>query len=49
METGTLWGSGVPLGSRIGSVPVSLFTNSLGSKGITETTGDGAEKIIGSC
>lgn len=26
-------------------MPVSLFANSLGSKGITQTAGDGAEKI----
>lgn len=42
---GTLWGSGVPLGSRVGSVLVGVFTNSLGSKSITETMGDGDEEI----
>lgn len=40
LEMGTLWGSRVLLCSPIGSVLVRVFTDSLGSKSITETTGE---------
>lgn len=40
LEMGTLWGSRVLLCSPIGSVLVRVFIGSLGSKSITETTGE---------
>lgn len=40
LEMGTLWGSRVLLCSPIGSVLVRVSTDSLGSKSITETTGE---------